>query len=86
MAVQSMSLHGAPEVFAKLGHEVGELDESDPGPPPKMIMNLGNRCDARDCILQRTSRVLGLRAGGLNAEQTNDRSKAVFYAVAHFAG
>ena len=47
MAAERMPLHGSLQLFAKLGHEVGKLNEADPGPAPKMIMNLSDRVNPR---------------------------------------
>jgi hypothetical protein len=48
---------------AKLAGEVGDIDESDPGAAPQMVVDLGDRGDARRCVLEGLPNLLRLGAG-----------------------
>jgi hypothetical protein len=78
-----MSQDGFLQLAAKLAREIGDIDESDLIAAPQMVVHLGDRSDARSSILKGTANVVGLRAAGLDAKQSYDRSQAVLDAVAH---
>lgn len=71
---------------AKLACEIGNVDKSDPSAAPKVIVNLGNRGDARSGVLKSVLNFLGLRAAGLDAEQPYHLRQAVLDTVAHLSG
>ena len=70
---------------AKLAGEVGDVDESDLGAAPQMVVDLGDRGDARSCVLEGIPDFLRLRAAALHAKQPHDRREAVLDAVAHLS-
>jgi hypothetical protein len=68
---------------AKLAGKVGDVDETDLATAPQMIMDLGNRGDARSCVPQGIPNFLRLRAATLHMEQPHDGCEAVLDPVAH---
>src|SRR6185437_11991342 len=73
------------QLTAKLAGEVGDVDESDLGAAPKMVVNLGNGGDARSCVVEGILNFLRLRAAALHAEQPHVRCEAVLDPVAHLS-
>ena len=71
------------KVCAKMPDEVGEIDKSNLAATPEMIVNLRDRRNAHGGVLQCMLDVPGLGASSLHAQQTNDRSQAVFHAMTH---
>jgi hypothetical protein len=76
---------GFLKLAAKLASEVGNIDETNLGAAPQVVVDLGDRGDAGGGVLEGIFHFRGLRAAGLDAKKSDHRRQTVFDAVAHLA-
>src|ERR1700712_112001 len=82
-ATYYMSVSGFLQLSAKLAPEVGDVDETDPGTAPEVIVHLCYRRDTRRSVFQCVLDFCRLRATALHAQQAHDGRQAVLDSVAH---